>query len=278
MLAPLPISESRQHDSDVWLHTQLGTDISPSHDCRTWRMQLVPTTIALTALTGSHFIKAWLGVVKGHAILWSHGMQHGDPSLSNIAYDPVAGQGALLDFDLSIPARPHPRLAGTMPFMAVELLCEKYWSGTKERLYHHELEALIWILPFVFLRYQDGREMPEQITDAWMSEDYDTVCSEKNYFWGAKGLDEATTVMETKLNFAKEWPLASNLLSMAQVTHIKALGSPKGSFFPVEPVISTVQELWTALLNMLNRAQQAEGLGYLKPFIKELESVDVSAK
>ncbi|KAG5640019.1 hypothetical protein DXG03_001766, partial [Asterophora parasitica] len=51
-------------------------------------------------------------------MLWSHGMQHGDPSLSNIAYDPIAGQGALLDFDLPIPERPHPPLAGTMPFMA----------------------------------------------------------------------------------------------------------------------------------------------------------------
>ncbi|KAG5635706.1 hypothetical protein DXG03_005258, partial [Asterophora parasitica] len=60
--------------------------------------------------------------------------------------------------------------------------------------------------------------------------------------------------------------------------HIKAFGSPGDSFFHVEPVIPALQELWTALLSMLNRAQQAEGLGYLKPFIKELESIDVSAK
>ncbi|KAG5634123.1 hypothetical protein DXG03_006297 [Asterophora parasitica] len=206
-------------------------------------------------------------------------MQHGDPSLSNIAYDPIAGHGVLLDFDLSIPERPHPRLAGTMPFMAVDLLDIDYWTGIKERLYHHELEALIWILPFVFLRYQDGREMPEEITDAWMSEDYDTVCDKKVRFWDAKGLDEATTAMETKLNFAKEWPLASNLLSMAQETHTRAVGSSSTIVRRREPVISTLQELWTEFLDMMNQVEeQFEGLGYLKPLIVELKRVGVSAK
>ncbi|KAG5634485.1 hypothetical protein DXG03_005868 [Asterophora parasitica] len=195
-------------------------------------------------------------------------MQHSDPSLSNIAYDPIAGHGVLLDFDLSIPERPHPRLAGTMPFMAVDLLDIDYWTGIKERLYHHELEALIWILPFVFLRYQDGRETPEEITDAWMSEDYDTVCDKKVRFWSAKGLGKATTVMQTKLDYVKEWPLAGNLLGMAQEIHTRAAGS---SFFRRrEPVIPTLQELRTEFLNVMNQAQQAEGLDYLKPFIEEL--------
>ncbi|KAG5634068.1 hypothetical protein DXG03_006318, partial [Asterophora parasitica] len=124
----------------------------------------------------------------------------------------------------------------------------------------------------------DGRETPEEITDGWMSEDYNLVCVKKNFFWSAKGLDKATTAMETKLDYVKEWPLASNLLYMAQETHIRAFGLPGDSFVLMEPVIPTLQELWTALLSMLNLAQQAEGLGYLKPFIKELESIDVSAK
>ncbi|KAG5633967.1 hypothetical protein DXG03_006441, partial [Asterophora parasitica] len=101
---------------------------------------------------------------------------------------------------------------------------------------------------------------------------------EKNDFWSAKGRVKATTAMKTKLDYSKEWRLASNLLYMAQETHNKAFGLPGDSFVLMKSVIPTLQELWTALLSMLNLAQQAEGLGYLKPFIKELESIDVSAK
>ena len=62
--------------------------------------------------------------------------------------------GVLCDYDLSISQR-QPRMpgtdrTGTIPFMAIQLLTDEYWNGSMERLYQHELEAFIWILPFVF--------------------------------------------------------------------------------------------------------------------------------
>ena len=67
----------------------------------------------------------------------------------------------LCDYDISISRR-HLRVpgmdrTGTILFMAIELLTEEYWNGSIERLYQHELEAFIWILPFVFLRYQNEK-------------------------------------------------------------------------------------------------------------------------
>ncbi|KAG5645633.1 hypothetical protein DXG03_005624 [Asterophora parasitica] len=67
---------------------------------------------------GSFVYKGRVRVVKGHAILLSNGIRHGNPSLPNIAYDPTTERG--LDFNLSIPERPHPCVVGSLPFIAVD--------------------------------------------------------------------------------------------------------------------------------------------------------------
>lgn len=91
----------------------------------------------------------------GHAFLWKHGVEHGDPSLYNIMCHPETRRGVLTDFDLSIlqweDRVPGCDRTGTVPFMALELLQEEYWSGDIVRYYHHELEAFIWCLPFMCL-------------------------------------------------------------------------------------------------------------------------------
>ena len=69
----------------------------------------------------------------------------------------------LIDYDFSSslqhPCIPQARMnrTGAIPFMAIGLLNDKYWNGSIERLYWHELGAFIWILSFVFLRYQNGK-------------------------------------------------------------------------------------------------------------------------
>jgi len=47
--------------------------------------------------------------------------------------------------------------------MALELLCDKYKDGRMERQYHHDLEGFIWILPWVFLQFQDSVQINRQL-------------------------------------------------------------------------------------------------------------------
>ncbi len=49
------------------------------------------------------------------------------------------------------------------PLHGLDLLFKKYWEGRVTRRYHHELEAFIWMLPFVFLAYDNG-ELDRQIS------------------------------------------------------------------------------------------------------------------
>lgn len=51
----------------------------------------------------------------------------------------------------------------TVPFMALDLLCDEYWRGEVERLYRHDLEGLIWILPWVFLQFSEKKRKSYQL-------------------------------------------------------------------------------------------------------------------
>ena len=98
-------------------------------------------------------------------------------------YHPIRKCGVLTDFDLSIIAWRERVLGtdrtGTIPFMALELLCPEYWEGKITRQYYHELEAFIWMLPFVFLAYDNGKLDPNnRFIKSWMTSDYIT-CGEK---------------------------------------------------------------------------------------------------
>ena len=71
--------------------------------------------------------------------------------------------------------------------MALELLDDEYWKGNITRRYHYELEAFVWMLPFVFLAYDNGKFDPTTrfIMD-WMTSDHSTCCIKKNDFAGNK--------------------------------------------------------------------------------------------
>ena len=73
---------------------------------------------------------------------------------------PVTGYGVLNDWDLcrirtdaGVQHRGSER-TGTVPFMALDLLTPEYFDGSKLPLYRHDLEGLIWILPWVFLQFE----------------------------------------------------------------------------------------------------------------------------
>ena len=180
-----------------------------SKPCRgTLRLSVSEKLIPLTFLAGAEFIKAWLEVVKCthiyplfpwlmkiifhckvHALLCDHDIEYDDsPSLCNIMCNGNMKSGVLIDYDFWSSLR-HPWVpqagtnrTGTIPFMAVELLTDKYWNGSIERLYRHDLEAFIWILPFVFLRYQNGKSQRGTLVDQWMTSNYITCYEKKSTF------------------------------------------------------------------------------------------------
>ena len=121
--------------------------------------------------------------------------------------------GVLGDYDLAIllgrlRARGTDR-TGTVTFMAIHLLNKKYWDGLIKRQYHHELEAFVWVLPFVFLRYQDRAAVPNTIVEEWMTSDYAT-CHEKKSSFLFNLRQHHDSVQP---DFKKVWQIARKLLS-----------------------------------------------------------------
>ena len=67
--------------------------------------------------------------------------------------------------------------------MAIDFLNKKYWDGLVRRpKYHYELEAFIWVLLFVFIRYQGRAAVPNTIVEEWTTSDYGTSHEKKSNF------------------------------------------------------------------------------------------------
>jgi hypothetical protein len=62
--------------------------------------------------------------------------------------------------------------------MALDLLTKEYWNEV-DRLYRHDLEAFIWIRPWVLLQYE-GRQLKDKLVfESWNSGNY---IDAKGYF------------------------------------------------------------------------------------------------
>ncbi|KAJ7211218.1 hypothetical protein GGX14DRAFT_362686, partial [Mycena pura] len=119
-------------------------------------------------LTSAIGMTMTLQAIKCHYALWVKGIHHTDISLDNImvrkhwmqADSTLRLSGVVNDWDLaSTPASPHGSLerTGTIPFMHPELLTTEYWEGKVPRLYLHDNSSFIWVLAFLFLRYNQGK-------------------------------------------------------------------------------------------------------------------------
>ncbi|KAF8195360.1 hypothetical protein BJ912DRAFT_956696 [Pholiota molesta] len=81
--------------------------------------------------------------------------------------------------------------------MAINLLNDKYWRGEIARVYRHELEAFIWILPFNTCR-------------KWMTSDYEDCARRKFIFLKPSTLPETERLC--KPDYIEQWRLAQHLL------------------------------------------------------------------
>ena len=150
--------------------------------------------------------------LAGHRELWVLGYEHTDPSLGNLMVN-SKGRGVLNDWDLCrvrdrVPQADHQERTGTIPFMALDLLTDKYWNGKIKRLYRHDLEAFVWILPWVFLQYEGRKLSNKPVFERWSSGDYIAVGDSKYRYLHQRRDDD--NPMEC---WKEEWRFACLLLS-----------------------------------------------------------------
>ena len=206
-----------------------------------------------------------------HAFLWSRDIKYCDPNLSNVMYNQDLKCGVLVDYDLSISRQQSGADAGSIPFMAINLLNDEYWNGEIVRLYRHEFEAFLWILPFVFLRYQNRKPQPRTPVDEWMTSDYDTCRQKKSDFWLVWNMNKNGRLCQS--DFQDHWALAEELLpwwhdwlSITYRSRIKRGGTP------IE-VENTVPLFWPLFVKQLKLVVKEGPLSliYIDTLVDELE-------
>lgn len=121
--------------------------------------------------------------------MWSKvGIQHTDPSIANFMYNPETGKGVLIDWDLALfiadinQDTANSERTGTIPFMALDLLATAGVEGDVQRLYRHDLESFIWVLIWVFLRYENGKEIGNKLLDRWLTTKFEDCLDIKTGF------------------------------------------------------------------------------------------------
>src|ERR1700730_7139279 len=144
--------------------------------------------------------------------------------------DPTTKRGVLNDWDLSYYCRSGldtgcvvrgESRTGTFPFMALDLLSEEAWRGNLQRLYRHDLEGFIWILPWAFLQFE-GKELTIPALEAWQTGDYAGCAKAKRGMMSE--LDRSKDIATT--SWKAEWQLAISLLSWLQVEEAKRRLAP----------------------------------------------------
>ena len=167
------------------------------------------------------------------------------------------------DYDLAIllgiPRVRGTDRTGTVTFMAIDLLAEEYWNGLIKRQYHHELEAFVWVLPFVFFRYQGGVAVPNTVVEEWMTSDYAQCHKEKSSF--LRKLREHRRGEGVQPDFKEVWPIAFQLLSWLFMESAAALLRDD----------SSISEA-TARAGFVNAVNSVPRLEYLNDLLQYLRS------
>ncbi|KZS99785.1 uncharacterized protein LAESUDRAFT_688867, partial [Laetiporus sulphureus 93-53] len=152
---------------------------------RCMRILLMPKLLPIGELPAKTFIERWIECYRCHFALWMKGIEHTDISLDNLLYDPTTEKGVLNDFDLARIRLDDRNQAtgqertGTIPFMPMDLLSDEYFRGEIVRLYRHDFESFLWILPYKLLR---GVDKQDADLAKWNTGDYSRCLDSKNTF------------------------------------------------------------------------------------------------
>lgn len=84
-------------------------------------------------------------------------------------------RGFFIDWELATIFRQscHDRSScpETVPYMAMYLLNTDYWTSI-QRQYRHDLEGFLWILPYIFLQYNNGNLVENPPLKSWSMGNY----------------------------------------------------------------------------------------------------------
>ncbi|KJA25250.1 hypothetical protein HYPSUDRAFT_419894 [Hypholoma sublateritium FD-334 SS-4] len=232
---------------------------------RTLRLVVSEGLVPLTSQTGKSFVDAWLDAVTCHAFLWKHGVEHSDPSLWNVMYHPVRECGVLTDFDLSViswlPRVPGSDRTGTIPFMALDHLHDAYWEGNITRHYHHELEAFIWMLPFVFLAYDGGKyDAKTPFIKDWITSNHITYREMKLAFLMRELCQVAVSSVQSGFGHYRELMLsACDVVRMQECSRSKLgldlarqqIRAAAGNLHPPTPHVAQSATMWANFISAL---------------------------
>ncbi|KDQ61749.1 hypothetical protein JAAARDRAFT_204193 [Jaapia argillacea MUCL 33604] len=140
----------------------------------------------ISSLSGEDFMTAWIQCYRCHFRLRLNGIDHGHITESNLMVHPVTKTGVLNDYELPVLKKKNQdgSITGTeyidaIPFMALDLLTKEFFEGKTRRIYRHDVESFIWILPWLFLR---GRSSQAEELNQWATSDFDGCQAHKRTF------------------------------------------------------------------------------------------------
>ncbi|KZT08836.1 uncharacterized protein LAESUDRAFT_810995 [Laetiporus sulphureus 93-53] len=199
----------------------VGNAIGDSH-CM--GLLLMRKLLPIDGLPAEEFLRVWVECYRCHFALWMKGFAHTDISIDNLLYDPITRKGVLNVFDLARIRLDDRNQAtgqertGTIPFMAMDLLSREYFRGEIVRLYRHDFESFLWILPYKLLR---GVSKNDADLAKWDTGDYSRCRAFKNDFlytnfgrWRAK--DENERVWKSVGYWLMDW-LRDKLYEMTKL-------------------------------------------------------------
>jgi len=167
------------------------------------------------------------------------------------------GRGVLNDWDLSHRAgEPHRggERTGTATFIAMELLCDENKDGRMERQYHHDLEGLLWILPWVF-QFRDSVRINRQLA-GWETGDFAECHEQKGIFLTniEKSPSKPSKYSPTE-SWCREWKgLAASLLLWVALGNLQRSWHRQQSG---EPIIPPPADVFDQFCKELHRLSQS---------------------
>ncbi len=131
--------------------------------------------------------------------------------------NPTTKHGVLNDWDLSYyeplsRGKAGGERTGTLPFMALDLLSDEAWKGNMQRLYRHDLEGFIWVLPWVFLQFEGSKRTNCQLA-GWETGDFDRCAMAKRGLFSKLQFGKNIATVE----WTAEWEFAVSLLYWLEV-------------------------------------------------------------
>ncbi|KDQ61754.1 hypothetical protein JAAARDRAFT_31234 [Jaapia argillacea MUCL 33604] len=167
------------HDLDCdtcQIGDDLGISKTSSHMSHVHRRLLFEKSNPISSLSGEDFMTAWIQCYRCHFRLRLHGIEHGHVTKSNLMVNSVTGTGVLNDYDIPVFKKKNQNgsIIGTeyidaIPFMALDLLTKDFFDGKIRRIYRHDNESFIWVLPWVFLR---GKHWQAGELNRWATSDF----------------------------------------------------------------------------------------------------------